>query len=231
MRLDLLAREVVERVAGAEAPRVAIEAEPVVVLGDEERLRQLIGNLVQNALRHASAHRARCRCGCGDARRVCAGGGRRRPGRPDPMRSRRSSTFLSRRPRPRRGRRAGPAWAWRSCATSRASTVGGRGPPIGLPTAARSSASSCPPSRPGPTMPKSRRRRSAGPPGRNVSVTSGAGHFGRAWNPASRPRGPGDGHGPLARSRAGQPANLPAEHARASRGPPPAPRASTAQAS
>jgi signal transduction histidine kinase len=55
VRLDVLVREVVERVAGAEAERVSISDEPVTVTGDEERLRQLVGNLVQNALRHASA--------------------------------------------------------------------------------------------------------------------------------------------------------------------------------
>jgi signal transduction histidine kinase len=54
LRLDLLTREVVARMAGADADRVCIEAEPVVVHGDDERLRQLVGNLVQNALRHAS---------------------------------------------------------------------------------------------------------------------------------------------------------------------------------
>jgi signal transduction histidine kinase len=55
LRLDLLVREVVGRVAGAaDADRVAIEAEPVVVLGEDERLRQLVGNLIQNAVRHAT---------------------------------------------------------------------------------------------------------------------------------------------------------------------------------
>ena len=54
IRLDLLAREVVTRVAGAEAARVEVEGEPVTVVGDEERLRQLVSNLVENALRHAS---------------------------------------------------------------------------------------------------------------------------------------------------------------------------------
>jgi signal transduction histidine kinase len=52
IRLDLLAREVVRRLAGGD--RVTIDAQPVMVHGDEERLRQLVGNLVQNALRHAS---------------------------------------------------------------------------------------------------------------------------------------------------------------------------------
>src|SRR4029453_3659059 len=32
----------------------AFRDEPVTVVGDEERVRQLIGNLVENALRHAS---------------------------------------------------------------------------------------------------------------------------------------------------------------------------------
>ena len=52
LRLDLLSREVVNRLPGGE--RVTIDAEPVLVHGDDERLRQLVGNLVQNALRHAS---------------------------------------------------------------------------------------------------------------------------------------------------------------------------------
>ena len=53
LRLDLLTREVIDRTPGAE--RVKFEAEPVLVHGDDERLRQLVGNLVQNALRHASS--------------------------------------------------------------------------------------------------------------------------------------------------------------------------------
>jgi signal transduction histidine kinase len=52
VRLDLLARDVVERIEGGE--RVAVRAEPVTVIGDDERLRQLVANLVQNALRHAT---------------------------------------------------------------------------------------------------------------------------------------------------------------------------------
>jgi signal transduction histidine kinase len=51
-RLDLLAQAVVSRLEGGE--RVRIDAEPVTVDGDDERLRQLLANLVQNALRHAS---------------------------------------------------------------------------------------------------------------------------------------------------------------------------------
>ncbi len=54
VRLDVLAREVAARVASADAFRVTIEAEPVTVHGDEDRLRQLVSNLVLNALRHAS---------------------------------------------------------------------------------------------------------------------------------------------------------------------------------
>ena len=53
LRLDLLAREVVSRTPGGD--RVRLQAEPVLVHGDDERLRQLLSNLVQNALRHASA--------------------------------------------------------------------------------------------------------------------------------------------------------------------------------
>ena len=54
IRLDLLAREVAERVAGEDIERVTFTDEPVTVVGDEERLRQLVGNLVENALRHAT---------------------------------------------------------------------------------------------------------------------------------------------------------------------------------
>jgi two-component system, OmpR family, sensor kinase len=53
LRLDDITREVVRRLPGAD--RVTLELEPVIVLGDDERVRQLVGNLVQNALRHASA--------------------------------------------------------------------------------------------------------------------------------------------------------------------------------
>jgi signal transduction histidine kinase len=56
LRLDLIVREVVERVAvPGDMPRVRIEDEPVLVRGDDEKLRQLVGNLVQNALRHATS--------------------------------------------------------------------------------------------------------------------------------------------------------------------------------
>jgi signal transduction histidine kinase len=52
LRLDLLTREVVGRLHGRE--RVRIDVEPVMVHGDDERLRQLVANLVQNAVRHAA---------------------------------------------------------------------------------------------------------------------------------------------------------------------------------
>ena len=54
LRLDVLAQQVVDRVAGIEAEQVWLETEPVTVLGDEDRLRELVGNLIDNALRHAS---------------------------------------------------------------------------------------------------------------------------------------------------------------------------------
>jgi signal transduction histidine kinase len=54
VRLDILAETTVARLPAAEAERVQVIDEPVVVLGDEERLGQIIGNLVQNALRYAS---------------------------------------------------------------------------------------------------------------------------------------------------------------------------------
>jgi len=54
VRLDVLVQDVVSRIAGAEAARVRVRAQPVEVSGDEDRLRQLISNLLQNALRYAS---------------------------------------------------------------------------------------------------------------------------------------------------------------------------------
>jgi two-component system sensor histidine kinase BaeS len=54
VRLDLLIDAVVARVPATEAPRVEVDHEPVVVVGDEERLGQVVGNLLQNALRYAS---------------------------------------------------------------------------------------------------------------------------------------------------------------------------------
>ena len=55
VRLDLLVAQVVERVAGpSNATRIHLRLEPLSVPGDEDLLRQLVGNLIENALRHAS---------------------------------------------------------------------------------------------------------------------------------------------------------------------------------
>ena len=54
VHLDQLTRAVVGRVAGGRGSRVRVVAEPVVVAGDEDRLGQLVANLLHNALRYAS---------------------------------------------------------------------------------------------------------------------------------------------------------------------------------
>jgi two-component system sensor histidine kinase MprB len=54
VRFDGVVRAALARLPSAEAARVRMVSEPVVVLGDEERLAQLVGNLLQNALRYAS---------------------------------------------------------------------------------------------------------------------------------------------------------------------------------
>jgi signal transduction histidine kinase len=54
VRLDLLTNAVVGRVAATRPSRVRVLADPVVVIGDEDRLGQLIANLLHNALRYAS---------------------------------------------------------------------------------------------------------------------------------------------------------------------------------
>jgi signal transduction histidine kinase len=53
VRLDQLTQAIVGRVTGRVA-RVRLVAEPVVVSGDEDRLGQVVANLLQNALRYAS---------------------------------------------------------------------------------------------------------------------------------------------------------------------------------
>jgi signal transduction histidine kinase len=55
VRFDALTRTVVNRLAASEAHRVRLVTEPVVVAGDEDRLGQVLANLLQNALRYASA--------------------------------------------------------------------------------------------------------------------------------------------------------------------------------
>jgi signal transduction histidine kinase len=54
VRLDEVAQAVVARLPATDARRVELTAEPVVVSGDQERLDQVVGNLVHNALRYAS---------------------------------------------------------------------------------------------------------------------------------------------------------------------------------
>jgi two-component system sensor histidine kinase BaeS len=54
VRVDLLIDAVVARVPATDAARVEVDHEAVVVIGDEERLGQVVGNLLQNALRYAS---------------------------------------------------------------------------------------------------------------------------------------------------------------------------------
>ena len=54
VQLDRLVEGVVARLPGNELMRVQVDSEPVVVPGDEERLGQVISNLLQNALRYAS---------------------------------------------------------------------------------------------------------------------------------------------------------------------------------
>jgi signal transduction histidine kinase len=54
VRLDVLAQAIVGRLGGGRGPRVRVVTEPVLVAADEDRLGQVVGNLLQNALRYAS---------------------------------------------------------------------------------------------------------------------------------------------------------------------------------
>jgi signal transduction histidine kinase len=54
VRLDLLVQTVIARLPSAEAARIRLSQAPLVVLGDEQRLGQIVSNLLHNALRYAS---------------------------------------------------------------------------------------------------------------------------------------------------------------------------------
>jgi signal transduction histidine kinase len=54
VRLDRVTAAVAGRLPPSHRRRLQLDAEPVLVLGDEDRLGQIVSNLVQNALRYAS---------------------------------------------------------------------------------------------------------------------------------------------------------------------------------
>jgi signal transduction histidine kinase len=54
VRLDLVAKAVVSRLPTVLRARVEVFAEPVLVLGDEDRLSHVVSNLLHNALRYAT---------------------------------------------------------------------------------------------------------------------------------------------------------------------------------
>jgi signal transduction histidine kinase len=54
VRLDLVVNAVIGRLPAADRALIQVVCEPVLVLGDEERLGQIVSNLSQNALRYAS---------------------------------------------------------------------------------------------------------------------------------------------------------------------------------
>jgi signal transduction histidine kinase len=54
LRLDRVAHDIANHLGPAQASRVAVHVEPAEMVGDEDRLRQLITNLLQNALHYAS---------------------------------------------------------------------------------------------------------------------------------------------------------------------------------
>lgn len=59
--------EVATLLAGLDGPRVTIAVEPLVVRGDPTRLRQALGNLVANGLRHGTRVSIEARADAGEA--------------------------------------------------------------------------------------------------------------------------------------------------------------------
>ena len=88
--------------------------EPVIVIGDEARLHQVLANLLANARTHTPPGRRSRRRWRVDWRRCGADGGRRRPGHPETICSRRSSSGSPAATRRARGAAAAPGSAWRS---------------------------------------------------------------------------------------------------------------------
>ena len=79
VRLDLVIQAVVVRVSGSRISRVHVDTQPVVIAGDEDRLGQLVTNLLQNASAAPNAVHVTLERGPAEARLVVADDG---PGLP-----------------------------------------------------------------------------------------------------------------------------------------------------